>query len=287
MLVSASWCEDLRRELGVTGVSPLWDGGTGYYFWIDGAQGPFQLQLRDSSTQEDGLGERTSGVFSIKCYPRPDSAIFGGFSAEERDLVHDSMFDDTGTPRFEAAPRIGPDLFVVGVLEVIFGPEEHAASFILESADRMIVRRAASATGSGEPASLWDRNVPGWEIGYVLFHRLVAMWAAFCRSGPSVARLSEDEGFETILGPDGQVTVEASRDSKILSLEVRFGSATPHSLEDTGEIVGRLIYEFRPDPKCAAHVERLMEGRPFLNSRWWTIPLMDYKCSMASTCGCE
>lgn len=287
MLVTVSWLNDLRNELGVKGVSPLWDGGTGYYFWLDGAAGPFQLQLRDTKTQPVESGSQTVGIFAIKCYPRPESIVFAGFSEEERNLLRDSMFDDTGTPCFEAAHRIGPDLFVVGVLECAFGPTEDGATFILESADRMILRNSALANAPAKTVPLLRRDVPGWEMSFSLFDRIVSMWAAYSRLGPSLARLSEDEGFETIVDQRGSAVSTDSADSKILTLEVGFGAETLPVLEDREDADGRVIYEFSPDPKCAGHIESHTRGLPFLNPRWWTIPLTDYKCDKTSTCGCE
>jgi hypothetical protein len=287
MLVTCSWLGDLRRELGVVGVSPLWDGGTGYYFWIEGAPGPFQLQLREASTRETAAGMRASGVFAVKCYPRPESSAFVGFSQEERDLVRDAMFDDTGTPRFEAAPLIGPDLFVVGVIECVFGPGEDDATFVVESADRMIVRNATPETVDGKTLPAVLRDARGWDMSFLLFDRIVKMWAAHSRSGPAVARLSEDEGFETLVSPEGDAVGEASSDSRVFILEVVFGEEERGDDESPADSSGRTLYEFRPDSKCTAHIESRTKGLPFLDPRWWTISMTDFQCDKTGACGCE
>ena len=93
LLTTASWVEDVKRLLGITGVSPIWDDTPAWYFWIEGAPGAYSLVLERAWTDGSDESGPFHGLFSVKCYPFQASREFATFSFFEQHLIASKLFD--------------------------------------------------------------------------------------------------------------------------------------------------------------------------------------------------
>ena len=157
MLITASWCEEVRLTLGITGVSQVWEDTPAWYFWLEGMPGAYEFGLREAWSK--GGDERA--LFAVRFFPRPEEARELGVSADERALLGEDVFDTTTTPHGDGRARIGPQRFQVALVEVVFSGSG-AAVFRLETAERLRVRAGDAGDVSG---SVFVRDVPGWDLG--------------------------------------------------------------------------------------------------------------------------
>jgi hypothetical protein len=80
LLIRASWVGEVRRMLGLTGVSQVWDGQAAWYFWLQaavGEYGVFEPGAAGGSDKRrrlpDGMGiqpDQRSGSWDARADPR-------------------------------------------------------------------------------------------------------------------------------------------------------------------------------------------------------------------------
>ena len=289
MLVTASWVDEVRETLGITGVSQIWDEKPAWYFWVSGLQGAYQLQLESADIDE----QAAAGVFIIKYYPSPLDRVFSAFSAEECALVQGAYFDHTNTPRYEKREQIPANLF--NVASIIFSalPDNPRASLSFQAlTTTRVVHR--TGPGSGSNCNRRDRQVPSWELGFALFERLVGLYAFYSKKTPARIALSRSPGFEYIVKPGGEFQCVDTTDIHAYSLSIFFGDGDPHipwpgsppgdwMKDDLQEKLFDRIYDPLWEP---ARPEGLPGLKTAVNPSWWELARACYASSLASTCGC-
>lgn len=300
LLTTASWTDELKQLLAITGVSPVWDDVPAWYFWIDGAPGVYALVLEEAFEKPEDPSA-LHGLFSLKCYPFSGHAEFAGFSFFERELVTSSFFDTTNTPRFEHRASIPSSLFVVGAVECVIDKENRWSLLTLESQDVMRARYEAETLEdyplidlsrfycSGEVG----RAVRSWDVSYLFFDRLISLWAHFGGMPPSKVVLERSPGFEHVYTDSDEWSCEENSVREIRSLGVLFGksdgqctseadiSNNPHSPGIT------VLYSSDSQCSCSVHGHHPPEGSSYVNRLWWTIPVSKFKSELCSTCGCS
>ena len=291
MLVTASWFEGFKQDLGIEGVSQIWAERPAWYFWICGAPGAYQFQLEDAA---EAAGGGVQGMFSIKCYPYTHTAAYRGLSAEERDLLESDLFDHTGTPAAEARERISENLFNVAVFECRLGSDGQLSQLALESLDRMVVRRLSTDMDAGgvNPSVDMRRSVPAWELAYPLFDRLVCLWIHYRRQKPSDVRLMRATGFETLLQSDQPPLYRDTQAASVYTLQLGFAAQGPFSTMPPGgqrgtQDPGSVIFDHR---STCGHFHPPIGPVPLigsLNPAWWSLADAHFRCDLASTCGCD
>ncbi len=290
LLMTASWVERVRTELGLVGVSQVWTEGPAWYLWLEGSPGAYGLELVDASSVDQSGPEVVQGLFTVRYYPSPDEPVFSGFSAQEQALVQGAGFDQSGTPRFEALSGIPPQCFVVGTLQLALQPDAEWALFELSALETC---RYVITPGPGQPSEL-ARQVPGRSLCYRLFRPLLGLYAFTSRHTPIRARLCQFLGMEQVEA-DGEISWRNADGVSLQSLEVLFGSMPgeqPRAARD-------LLDQSKPsDPArvlldevfdCAHYhgPEESFISEPILSPSWWRLAAADYKSELASSCGCE
>ena len=153
------------------------------------AHGVYRLQLEAAMTDENSQLNK-QGFFSIKCYPFQHSTVFDTFSYEEQVLSRSRFFDDTHTPRFEDMQRIPDSLFNVAAMEYRVNQGDTMACLTLESLDTL---RSVYPEETLQHFDLIEKNrcyqagaigrsVPGWQLGYPVFDRLLCMYAFYSKA---------------------------------------------------------------------------------------------------------
>ena len=309
MLVTTSWIDELKDRLGIEAVSQIWGDGPAWYLWLSGAEGVYRLQLAEAVLEKDHpLGKQ--GLFSITCYPFLNTGVFNTFSYEERALSQSDLFDDTHTPRFEKKNTIPDSLFNVAALEYRMNQDDSMACFTLDSLD---VLRSIFPEGTVLDFDLIrksrryqkgeiDRAVPGWQLAYPVFDRLLCMYAFYSRARPVRLRITRSPGFEYVhTGHQSYDCIDAPDTHRLVvsvyfkSLEhpdtgIRFNEADiMEPDEEPGETEVLLDTKF---PSGELHFSdgmvsaKKVENAP-VNPLWWSLANTTYSSNLASTCGCH
>jgi hypothetical protein len=301
MLIGASWVTEVKEFLGLTQVSQVWGHAPAWYFRIAQAPGVYRLQLEDASFIQDMPGHGARGMFSVSFYPFREHEVAGSFSFEERGLLASKFFDPDGTPTFEHMEEIPRGLFVVGTLDWRLDTDDRWALITLESLSTMRVRYEterledfSQITESrfyrrGEIA----RDVPGWDLSWQLFDRLISLQAYHSKTKPRRVAFARSQGFEHVYQgpPQGRQCLPAD-DVHIYSIHVVF--AHEGSEKDADRALSEELS--RPDQEivfsgafecgCPQHHPELPPEPVRLNPLWWTLPDGHFSSNLTSTCGC-
>lgn len=301
MLVSASWFEEFKESLGIQGVSQVWGDMPAWYFWISESPGAYLFQLEEAGEESDGGGSR--GLFSIKYYPRPGTEVFGRFSFEERSLIESDLFDNTGTPLAEAREKIPESLFNVAAVECVLGSDDAASRFTMESLDLMCirdeteVRRTSPGSNREEhfrPGEV-GRSVPGWEIAYPLFDRLICLFAHYRKQKPTHIFMTRSPGFEYVYQGNKKLICRETDAVGVFALNILFpasgttqitiGGGLPTGANDDTLCV--VVFDHRSP---CGHYHPPAARLPLvgsLNPQWWSLADIHFRSQLASTCGCD
>jgi hypothetical protein len=173
----------------------------GWYLWTKDDRGAYLLELTSLEIAEpisitNQSPFLTAGLV-LKYYPTPEEPSFKDFAFLEQQVRLSPCFDHTGTPLFEKQEEIHDSLFTVGHICVAFDRELSIAKMRVSSQDRWVEFREDAVgveTDSGPAtAPLMEktrlRNVPGWELSWGFFDKLVLGFCYVHRSRPFGLRL--------------------------------------------------------------------------------------------------
>jgi hypothetical protein len=293
LFLKASWVDSVKQLTGITAVSQVWGERPEWYLWIAGAVGPYNIVLHHTSELVSGRETFQQGFFAVKCYPYRDTALFSSFAETERELIQSDRFDHTNTPCFEARAEIPEAFFSIGSLMLTTNLEDSIAVLTFESLDALRVSQGfdqiCEVPADGPPPRLL-RNVPGWGIGYPLFDRLGTLYAFSARCSPRYYRMTRASGFEHSVTAGGQIEVRPSQTSQLISASLLFSSeldslnrppsAGLPDLEPGEEILMEKKFSFGSES---------LEGCQIVgvNPLWWRLATAEFKCCLASICGCS
>ena len=301
MLVTTSWVDDVKSATGLQAVSQVWGEKPAWYFWVSDTPGVHALQLEGITAPESDRQDWVSGIFAVKCYPVPHKNVFQSFSFQERSLVLSDSFDHTHTPRFSHREQIPDTLFNVAAVELNVDRDDSLALFTLESLDLMHISYDSDVIQSypvvqkekrfkkGET----DRNVPGWDLSYPLFDRLLCLYSFYSKKTPLRLWLTRSPGFSYVFDNDHAVRVKAP-EINLFSLSVLFGDKEaddskaasvirPQDRSDDQEVVYDRSFHcdhFHRETDQPPHM-------PPLNEQWWSLAHSNFKSTLSSTCGCN
>jgi hypothetical protein len=301
-LTTASWLGQLKELLGLTGVGQVWDQKPSWYFWIESADGVYCLTLEKCLPETSRQQKIARGIFSIKCYPFPESQVFGMFSPEEQRIVTSGAFDDTNTPRFECRESIPETLFGIGTLEYVFDLDNTWSFLLLETLSRMklIDGSRKGKLRQGDESACDDvrekilRNVPAWNLSYLLFDRLVSIHANYSKTAPSRIAYGKRSGFEIFSHDTNGLICSESNSTETRCLNILFSRPDLQSaqlsdifLESMNQDPVNMIYDinFVCSDCHTVHVHELHPDE--INPLWWEIVSADFKSELCSTCGCH
>ena len=290
LLTTASWVERLQNELGVKGVSQVFSDQPVWYFWLADAPGAYSLSLAHASPLNQGGASLVQGIFVIKYYPAPTEPAFEGFSAQERSLVRGSRFDHSHTPVFEAKDLIDPNLFVVATLEVISGPEQDWALFTLEGQDQCRTVQEP-LDDPGDPC-LISREVPGWQLAYPLFQRLLSMYAFHSKSLPARAALNSEQGF-SLHKRGEQTNMVPTVDFDLHTFSILFAPEPGRPSWIGCSLLDQELNQVDQAPVfdlsfTCGHFHgpgHQVQGQPLLSEAWWRLSSAHYQSHMTCLCG--
>lgn len=304
MLITASWVEEVKRLLQITGISQVWrDGPPAWYFWIDSAPGVHELRLEDTFTRDSKGRGLCTGLFAVKFYPFPNNEIFNHFSFEEQTFVQSPFFDKSNTPTFENYTEIPDVFFKVAILELTVDTQNNQTLFKIESLDRIRTRFKNETVLECKPFNKrrrfhkggTDRDVPGWDLGYSLYDRILGLYANYSKIQPYRIVMTRETGFEFIYDGNNSLQSYTTNDAKLNALAVVFTGGAKRDQVQTDELIHEETKDVNREvifDRCfpCGHPHELnsqsLSGLPLLNDQWWKIAEADYKSELASLCGC-
>ncbi|WP_372680838.1 hypothetical protein [Desulfosarcina sp.] len=309
MLVTTSWIDELKALLEMEAVSQIWGDAPAWYMWLSDAHGVYRLQLEAAMNEEKNPANK-QGYFSIKCYPFDNTTVFDTFSYEEQVLSQSRLFDDTHTPRFEELQRIPDSLFNVAAMIYRVNQDDTMACFTLESLDTLrcvypeetVVNVDLIGKTRCYRKGEIGRSVPGWQLGYPVFDRLLGMYAHYSKAKPARVRITRSSGFEYVHAGDRTFNCLDAPKIHRLAASVLFASPDRPDkridsneldvLEPEGESGQVEILLDRAFP-CGHH-HHAEKTAPYqsvvgasVNPLWWSLAETAYASNLASTCGCH
>lgn len=299
MLVTASWVEEVKDALGITGVSQIWDERPAWYLWMSQFRGAYQFQL-EAAYDDPHI---PAGIFSIKYYPVRGENVFPSFSAEERAVVQSPLFDRTRTPRYEDRDKIPESLFNVATVSFSTTADDTRACLSFQALTSMRVVCNAPCVQSFSSVAQTrrftkgetDRDVPAWEVGYALFDRLVGFYTFYSKNPPARIIMTRSPGFQYVFDNDSGFQCIDAKGTHVYSLNIFFGAGHQNDEAFAGTVVAgwleedaqEMIFDRRygADEKPESEHPLLLDTA--VNPSWWTLARARYKSSLASSCGCE
>jgi hypothetical protein len=294
LLITASWVEQVQKMLGLAGVSQVWSDRPEWYVWTDGAPGVYALVFEQGNLIDTANRSLHIGQFAVKCYPYVTAGVFEAFSPREREMVSSDLFDRTHTPRLETQQEIPEAFFTIGSISLVADAAETVALFTLDSLDflRWSALNAESGSENHLPEKSHIRNVPGWQVGYPLFDRLVSLYAFYAKQTPAFIGATRSPGFETIIDVHQTPVSRMCADIRQWSTSVLFvNSGDTHSWVDRiwrsqMEPEEQIVFEHACTHSACSHPAGIGLPTVGINPLWWDLAHTDLKSELASTCGC-
>ena len=303
MLVTTSWVEKVKEMIGLDAVSQVWGDKPVWYFWISQAPGVYSLELEEASDEYWESDDLAIGIFSIKCYPYTHQKVFQSFSFEEQAFIQSIFFDHTHTPVFEHKEKIPKTLFSVATFELTIDAHDNLALFTFEGLDSMRIRYNQETLQSYPEikkekkfeAGEKGRDVPGYELGYLLFDRILSLYSFYSKIKPERVLLTRSPGFEYIYDSTNRFQCVDTDEIRIDTLHVLFAQNGSSKMVECDKLLAERLNEDR-------HKVVFDQEYPFghfhpsqyfiplktpLNEQWWSLANSDYKSELASSCGCS
>ncbi len=294
MLITASWVEQVQKMIDLVGVSQVWGDRPAWYVWIDGAPGAYALVFEQSGTIATADQVLNVGQFVVKCYPYLTASVFEAFSAQEREIVNSDLFDHTQTPRLESQSKIPEAFFVIGSISFALDAAETVALLTFDSLDflRWSVLTAKTGSVNNLPEKNLIRNIPGWQIGYPLFDRLVSLYAFYSKQPPAFIGATQSPGFECIIDthqtPENRMCADIRQwSTSVLFVDSGDADAWVDSIWraqlDPEE---QIFLEYACSHPACNHFADSLVSQVTINSLWWDLAHAELKSELTSTCGC-
>ena len=297
VLITASWVEHVQHMLNLKAVSQVWGDKPEWYIWLDHAPGVYALVLEDAETVEGADRTLFMGHFAVKCYPYVDGSIFKAFSPQEQKMVAGDLFDETHTPRSEARERIPENFFAVGSVSIMLDEADTIALLTVDSLDALrLWVQGAMESQMTFPATTDNgyiiRNVPGWQISYPLFDRLIGLFSFNFRHPPVFIGATRSPGFEYFENAEQNLECRPCAATQQLAASLLFlNTSRAASLVDTvwRESLGpeeKIIFRRYLPPFFDNQLNLDCRREVPINALWWELANTELKSELTSTCGC-
>jgi hypothetical protein len=288
------------QRIGFINISRFFGERPGWYLWTKDQKGAYLLELADAVYFDKEVGTdypnhipEMKAEFVLRYYPSPEEPLFEDFAFIEREVRLGPCFDHTGTPFFEKQDEIHESLFAVGTLGLDFDKGLNFAIFKISSQDRWIEivkegpmvetdrRRLIEVIPEGTLA----RNVPGWELSWRFFDKLLLGFCYVHKTIPFGSALTEFPGAVYHTYTQNKVIEANHPDVRGRTLEAgvllqsnQTPSIDPESLREAffrSIPLSTKKTEFQVD--CFAGLPR--EKHPWIDPDWWTALSWTYQPS--------
>ena len=298
LLLSASWVERLRCELGLKGIHQVWGEAPAWYFWLAGSPGAHGLDL--AQVQRLGMGRKNllRADFLVRFFPRPNRGdVRNIFSPGAGIAAKAPFFDRSGTPDFDRRGDIPSHLFSVGALDLIWDPDQTWALYTIDRPGPL-PPGAPTVTGPGARAPCWKA---GRRAGSSPSPFTSGSWALHAfqhkHTPPCGPSFSSEAGFEQVrpVGREQALTHDCPPTTGSTPWRFFWGRTRPGPRRRPWPCWNRKAAPNRAGKPPVARFlvanfhpwEAAVDGEPVLHPDWWRLAGVGYKSHLASACGCE
>ena len=138
------------------------------------------------------------------------------------------------------------------------------------------------------------RDVPGYELGYMLLDRILSLYSFYSKTKPARAFLTRSPGFEYVYDSNHIFQCLDTDDISIYSLNVLYSQNGGKKIVKGDRLIeeqlkgGTHEVVFDQQFQCGHlhHNQNLSLLKSPLNDLWWSLANSDYKSELASSCGC-
>jgi hypothetical protein len=286
--------EEACSKIGFTKISPAMGETPAWYLWTKDRKGAYSLQLSGiepadakSNRRRSSRTQRVVWVtsdFILRYYPSPEEPIFEEYAFVERQVRTSPCFDHTGAPLSDKQDSIHRALFVIGTLHLAFDRELNFARLGISSQDRWteilkggtVVKTDYTRTIEVLPEGSVIRNVPGWELSWCLFDKLLLSFCYVHKSCPIALRLSKSPGVAYHINTDGGAieVQDATLHEWTLGTGVLLQSGQNLSTSKTPLkkiFLASLQYSPEEEEFLVDYIENAPESeRPWIDPAWWS-----------------
>ena len=279
--------EQACQKIGFTHISRLIGEMPGWYLWTKDRKGAFLLELvaiepmdMTHSISLDRIPELEAS-FVLRYYPSPDEPVFKDYALVERLIRLSPFFDQTGTPRTENRKEIHESLFMAGNLHLLFDRKLSLAILNVSAQDRWVEVRKDGLAGfdhSGQtietiPQGFIDRNIPGWELTWSLFDKLLLGFCYVHRSIP-YTRLSKSSGMTWHIYTEDQV--EEIQNPDVVQWTLETGILLQSNTNTSTDVLDLKkgfhdFFKISSENKISVGYfeEPPEKEHPWINANWW------------------
>lgn len=278
--------ENIRTYLGFSQINFFCNdqGYPGWNLWFEKDAKTYQLTLAQAqvtqfSSTEVNHPSIIEGRLLIRYFPGEEDPVFDDFSCREILMRLGPQFDATGTPTIAGQKIIDDNDFVVGFLDFRTDTER---SFLDISCTAPNVWREVRNKGlylknsegkeyeAVNPGGT-DRNIPGWELAFFLFDKIVSGFCRTCKTVPEVVTLAEKAWDRFDIDGDNNRVNTPDSDIRLFCLSLGFDTDSPHRIAETSvqSTEGRLKAQGFQFLLAKDHPEKI-------NPEWWTIKDMNF-----------
>jgi hypothetical protein len=294
MFILLFFDEKACDRIGFTQMRSVIGKMPGWYLWTKDRMGAYYLQLiATEPTGAKSHGTRRSrnkrlawvvSDFILRYYPSPKEPLFEEYAFVERQVRISPCFENTGTPFSDKQDAIHESFFVVGTLHLAFDRGLNFARLGISSQDRWIeilkggpvVKTDYRRTIEVLPEGSVIRNVPGWELSWCFFDKLLLGFCYVHKCCPIALRLSKSPGLAYYIDTDG-VAIEVE-DATIhewtlgTGVLLQSGQKLSTSLTLLRKIfLASLQYSPEEDESLVDYIENPPESeRPWIDPAWWS-----------------
>ena len=294
MFILLLFDEHACERVGFTKIRPLIGKMPGWYLWTKDREGAYYLQLVDTEPTEAKSEEKRPSQnkrfvwfvsdLILRYYPSPKEPLFEEYAFVERQVRISPCFDRTGIPLFGKQDAIHKSFFVVGTLHLAFDMDLNFARLGISSQDRWIeilkggpvVKTDYRRTIEVLPEGSVIRNVPGWELSWCFFDKLLLGFCYVHKCSPIALRLSKSPGVAYYIDING-VAIEVE-DVTIhewtlgTGVFLQSGQKLSTSLTPLRKIfLTSLQYSPEDDESLVDYLENPPESeRPWIDPAWWS-----------------
>lgn len=225
--------EDFRVAVGFEKISTSMRDLPSWFLWVNDRKGAYELEIIQGRTisQRTKKGKEAHywGRTVLRYFPHPDEEVFNKFSIFEQVLRLGDAFDHTGTPKYAEVEKLHPSHFFIGSIEFFFASSGKVWRIILETQDRWIEYRMKGLKLSKDGVQLEvlapgekDRNLPGWELCWPFFSKLVKAFCHVYQIHPSLVYIANAPGKIIYYEEGEKETLDYTWDYPTRRLEVAF-----------------------------------------------------------------
>jgi hypothetical protein len=293
MFILLFFDEQANHKIGLTKISRLISQKPGWYLWTKEQKGAYLLELIDIEYfhKEPSIVDIPNPIinpsvkaeFIVRYYPFPEEPSFDDFAFIEREVRLGPYFDHTGTPLFEKQNEIHESLFTVGKFHLAFDKGLNFALLTISSQDRWIeiVKNGPLVNTDHRqvmeviPEEAKARNVPGWELSWYLFDKLLLSFCYVHKSIPFGLGLTEYPGTIYHISEFNQVVEAHEPDvhGRTVEAGVLMRSILPPPIDSRGlkeAFLESIRLSLKKDEVLVDYFENPPEeGCPWINPNWW------------------